>query len=185
ALLRRRAMRHVDLHDRRGFHLHAWRGKYMVEHPVKLRGATFGVAGGRPTILQRTDQDFLPAILDELKRDTRREAGQKSLPSTRDANSILKLFQPVHRTFNVALVEAICDTFGQPRLDPARIDSAGLVLRRQTVDSKGNPAAGQWEGWMQSGKKFRGWVRLTEDELNGDPDPARRPPELRSGHPEI
>jgi len=157
----------------------------MVEHPVKLRGASFAVTSGSPTILQRTDQDFLPAILEELKRDTRRENILKSLPPTRETNSVLKLFQPVHRTFNVALVEAICDTFGQPRLDLARIDSAGLVVRRQPMDSKGNLIANQWEGWIQSGKKFQGWVRLRGHELDRDPDPARRPPELKSGHPEI
>jgi hypothetical protein len=38
---------------------------------------------------------------------------------------------------------------------------------------------------MQSGKKFQGWVSLRGHELDRDPDPARRPPELKSGHPEI
>ncbi len=109
----------------------------MVDHAVILRGASFTGAVDAPVILQRTDQEFIPAILEALASQRGREAIAESVASTRDDNHLLKLFQPVHRTFHVALLEVVCDTFGQPRLDPQRIDSAGLVLRRVAVDQQG------------------------------------------------
>ncbi|HJZ83071.1 MAG TPA: hypothetical protein VKD91_22070, partial [Pyrinomonadaceae bacterium] len=63
----------------------------MVDEPVIIRG--FSVAGGStsPTILQRVDQEFLPAVLGELSftDDLRRDAGLlKALASiARDRDS--------------------------------------------------------------------------------------------------
>jgi hypothetical protein len=157
----------------------------MVEHPVKLRGADFASLDGPPVILARTEQDFLPVLLQALRGDGRAEAVRQGLPKSRDRDGLVKLFQPVHRSFNVALVEAACDTYGQPRIDPVRLESAGLVVRRQAVDRTGQLLPGVWEGWMQADGIFRGWVRLSEMELAFDPDPARRPPALKAGHPII
>jgi hypothetical protein len=162
----------------------------MVDDPVILRGLS--VAGGSiaPTILQRVDQEFLPAILselsltDELRRDAGLQKALSSLAHDRDTAGVLRLYQPVHRTFHVALLEVACDTFGRPRLDPQKIDSAGLVVRRiaGAADSRI-----LHEGWMQSEKRVRGWTGLNslqrEDDL--DPDPSRRPAELRTGNGEI
>ena len=38
----------------------------MVDHEVILRGANLGAAQAGPLILKRTDQEFIPALLDEL-----------------------------------------------------------------------------------------------------------------------
>jgi hypothetical protein len=156
----------------------------MVAHPVILRGLTFEAGSGRPqpatgsrpVLVERTDEDFLSSLLEEL----RSEQGRRRLASTvRNAGEPapgLKLFQPVHRTFELVLVEALCDTFGEPRLDPTKIESAGLVVRR--LGSR----PGEVEGWMHRGGKVRGWVPLHGTrEQEQDPSPERRrvPPDAR------
>jgi hypothetical protein len=165
----------------------------VVEHPVVLRGLTLAglasAAAGGPTIVARTDQDFIGAILDELGGARPGPSVSEHLARVTAGQPQLKLMQPVHKTFNVALVEIACDVAGQPRLDPDKIESAGLVIRR--VARSGNAGRARVvverpEAWMQAGRSFRGWVRLrTPRELDRDPDPARRPAELRAGHPEI
>lgn len=154
----------------------------MVDHSTRLQGLG-GARQSPPLIIERTDQEFIPAILDELAREgglasIHGSAAHGSAAHPRDKKPVLTLLQPVHRTFNVALLEAACDVVGWPRLDPERIESAGLVVRRI--------AAGGKEGWRQKDKSLRGWVafRNSEDQ-DLDPDPARRRPELTSGHPEI
>jgi hypothetical protein len=157
----------------------------MVEHAAILRGLKLAGGGARPTILERKDQDFIPAILDDLSKSDRIQRVTRTLASTRESNGVLKLFQPVHRTFNVALVQAFCDSPGEPRLDTQRIQGAGLVVRRAAINSEGRVVPGKWEGWMQSGKRIEGWVPLDEDDLTREPDPAFRPPQLNAGHSEI
>lgn len=140
----------------------------MVDDRIILRGVSPEGADGRPTILQRTDQDFIEAVLDELSAgddlravgasvvsggglratglaqqlekahsDTGTAVARKQLARRVNrrggAAPFLQLFQPVHRTFHIALVEAVCDSFMKPRLDPERIESAGLVVRRTGV----------------------------------------------------
>jgi hypothetical protein len=170
----------------------------VVEHPVVVRGRNLGARAtapgsrppGSPTIVARTDQDFIAAMLDELSGDRAAQAVSDHLVKAH-WQSPLKLLQPVHQTFHVALLEVACDITGQPRLDPEKIDSAGLVVRRVVTSSAtsldaSHIVADGSAAWMQVGRSFRGWVRLgTTLELDQDPDPARRPPRLRSGHPEI
>ncbi|HYO68534.1 MAG TPA: hypothetical protein VEU33_20875 [Archangium sp.] len=146
-------------------------------HPVIFRGLHFDAGSGRPiaakhqrpVLVERTDEDFLEAFLEELSSD----AGRKLLAGSvlnagEPAKELLKLNQPVHRSFHLVVFEAACDTFGEPRLDPARIESAGLVVRR--LDPSGKS-----EGWMKLGSEVRGWMLLRDKtELERDPDPARR-----------
>jgi hypothetical protein len=153
----------------------------MVEHPTFLRGARIGTDEPRPMILQRTDQEFLPAILKELSTPEGREKVRASLADERDTTRMLRLFQPVHRTFHVVLLEAVCQHFPEPRLDPARIESAGLVIRRLNQDDPGPPMY----GWMQAEKKVRGWVGIIDADSLVDPDPTRRRPALRAGNAEV
>lgn len=106
----------------------------VVEHPVVLRGLTLAwlpsSAAGWPTLVARTDQDFIGALLDELSGERAAPAVADHLLRVGPGQRHLRLQQPVHRTFTLALVEAACDVTGAPRLDPARIESAGLVVRR-------------------------------------------------------
>jgi hypothetical protein len=110
--------------------------------------------GNRPAILQRNDDDFIAATLDELRTSPGRLALAARRARATDPQGTLKLFQPIQRQFHVALLEAWCDTPGTPRVDPARIDSAGFVVRRIG-------ASGQPEGWMRSNGRARGWVPLS------------------------
>ena len=131
-----------------------------------LVGAPRDVAGGgtRPTILQRSDSDFIAATLDDLRTPTSRAQLATLLAQARDGAGRLKLFQPIQRQFHVALIEAWCDTPGAPRIDPKRVDAAGMVLRRVGAD-------GQPEGWMKSRGRVRGWTAVARIG-GGDADPA-------------
>jgi hypothetical protein len=113
-------------------------------------------AGTAPVLLQRSDDDFIEAVLDQLRSDTGRIALKGDLASARARNQVLKLFQPVQRQFHVAVIESWCDTPGTPRIDPARVESAGMVVRRIHRD-----ATGSWlEGWMRANGRLLGWARV-------------------------
>jgi len=154
----------------------------MVAHEVTLQGVGEAAAAG-PVILERTEQDFLPALLDRLSREQGLSDVLKSTAKHRDANGVLKLFQPIHRTFHIALLDASCLTFGRPRLDPTKIIGAGLVVRRLSLSGAGGETR---EAWMQENRLFRGWLPLSNAQLElRDPDPAFRRPEISVGHGEI
>jgi hypothetical protein len=180
------------------------------EHPVMLRGVSALKAGAAPVLLERTDEDFIEAILAQLPTDQGRLALAATAmhPPVKGPGGALKLYRPVHRTFHVVLVEVSCDIVGRPRLDPARIESAGLVIRRiaSGTTGVGSDAAGKGgekhggkhaksggaavgteahQAWMQAGGKLRAWAPVSPAMERQDPDPARRPPELTAGHPEI
>jgi hypothetical protein len=160
-------------------------------HPVTLQGLglsatapTLPLRQGRaPTILKRTDPDFMTAILDELQRDAIFQPNsplhQSVIPSGATSGTTsgapLTFLQPVHRTFYIALLEAVCDAFEipelQPRLDANQIHSAGLVVRR--IDAKGGHEA--WQTEVQpDGSRQRGWFPLTAQTADRDPDPAHQ-----------
>jgi hypothetical protein len=124
---------------------------------------------GAPAILQRSDDDFLEAMLESLRSTASRTELAADLASTRVAG-VLKLFQPVQRQFHLAVLEALCDIPGDPRIDPKRIESAGMVLRRIGAN-------GVHEGWMRASGKLRGWVALpthAESDARHDPVAAKR-----------
>lgn len=98
--------------------------------PIYFRGLSVPGADAGPTVLARTDQEFIQAVLAEIAAADGLTALGKSVAAIQPGESVLKLFQPVHRTFNLVALEIGCDVTGQPRLDPTRIDSAGLVVRR-------------------------------------------------------
>ncbi len=122
--------------------------------------------GQRPALLQRGDGDFIESTLDDLRSPAGRRILQGLRAQARDGEGVLKLFQPIQRQFHLAVIEAWCDGPGAPRLDPAEVVSAGMVLRR--VSGKNGAAR---EGWMRSNGRVRGWVPLAR--VGGDlVDPA-------------
>lgn len=174
----------------------------MVTHPICLRGIREINPDGKPnpTILQRTDQVFIDAILEQLTQEQRWTEIAKTLATEKDEENVLTLFQPVHQAFHVVLLEATCDLYEQPdlqpRLDPQKIESAGLVLRRLRANGQ------TLEGWRQAGTKLKGWVRFSQtshtnrlatlsnnqqglSDQDLDPDPQLRQPELSAGNREI
>ncbi len=135
-----------------------------MKHDIVV-SAPRGIKESRaPAILQRSDEDFIDAVMDELKTGSGRVSLQGSLAQARDAGNILKLYQPIQRQFHLAMIEAWCDTPGTPRLDPAKVDSAGMVVRR--VNGAG------YDGWMRAKGRLRGWVGVDRWDSSGRSDPA-------------
>ena len=147
----------------------------IVGAPRDIAAPRAAGAPSAPAIVQRQDDDFVDTTLAQLRDANGRAAlrGMLSAARTvpRNGTSILKLFQPIQRQFHIALVEAWCDTPGIPRVDPARIASAGMVLRR--VRTVGN--ATTLEGWMKRRGQLLGWARVDRLGVAGaDPQPTLR-----------
>lgn len=141
-----------------------------MSHHVTAVGAPRNVPGvSGPLILDRDDEDFIGAVLNELGT----AAGRSKLAATRAQardEQVLKLFQPVQRRFHVALIEAWCEIAGAPRVDPVKVDAAGLVLRRVRRNAQG---AEIHEGWMNAAGVLRGWVPV--DRLGPERDALGAP----------
>jgi hypothetical protein len=214
----------------------------VMHHDILLRAPRDLADGDAPAILQRSDEDFVEAVLaglrdeagrtglrDSLAReatiaagtDTRKSArsGRRSLLQTlrglttkrsaagaeeavaadvpaakstaeliegvrraAERNSVLKLFQPIQRQFHVAVIEAHCLTPGNPRLDPEKVDSAGLVIRRLRRAANGTEVK---QGWMRAGEHLRGWARVEADaaDTRYDPESTRRLARPATGQP--
>lgn len=134
----------------------------MRHHAVAVAAPRYLLGSAGPLLLDREGADFVPAMLAELAAPEGRAALLASRAAARDGAQRLKLFQPIQRRFHLALIEAWCRTPGTPRLDPASVDAAGLVVRRLR--------GGVVEGWMRAGDKLRGWLAV--DRLGaGDADP--------------
>jgi hypothetical protein len=151
-------------------------------HEVALAGAWPVRGDGAPSIVERKDEEFIPALLEELTGENPSALVPKHRPGAGD-DGLLRLFQPVHRTFNIALVEAHCLTFGTPRLDARKIDSAGMVVRRVRREADRTT---RYEAWCATKSKVAGWTVLPDtassDHLR-DPDPAQRPQPRLTGDP--
>jgi hypothetical protein len=145
---------------------------HSVVRGLALNGHRLPVATTAPMIVARTDKEFIAGVLRDL---------QEAPDSLSDPRGVtfegghLKLYQPVHQVFHLAIVQIDCDSFGGPRLDPKKIDSMGLVVRRLSTVSPGVN-----ERWSKQGSSIQGWVPCVDDGL--DPDPARRRPAASSGN---
>ncbi len=143
-------------------------------HDVELAGAWPMRADAAPSIIERSDEDFLAALLEELAGENPSAVVPAHRPGA-GTDGALRLYQPVHRTFNLALLEAHCVSFGTPRLDARQIDSAGLVVRRVRTAADGGKS---YDAWCATKSKVAGWVALPDAESpdhRRDPEPARRP----------
>ncbi len=153
-------------------------------HEVALDGAWSVAADSAPALLQRTDEDFIDALLEELQSDAFANLTRTHRPTLTGDDGLLRLYQPVHRVFNLALLEAHCTGFGHPRLDARQIDSAGLVVRR--IRTVGNTTA--YDAWCATKRRTVGWVPLPPaqdpDHLR-DPAVARRPAPRYTADPEF
>ena len=148
----------------------------MRHHPIRV-GAPRDIAPPAafdadtpPALLQRNDDDFVEATLEDLRTTAGRAVLRSKLARTRTASQVLKLFQPVQRQYHLAVIEAWCDTAGTPRIDPVRVDSAGLVLRRIRRDGFGS----YLEGWVKTGGRLRGWTRVHQSAERAAPIAAQR-----------
>jgi hypothetical protein len=154
-------------------------------HAVRLRGPARAAAPA--LIVDVEDDDFLAVLQGALQRMVWPRTGwpaELPLPTLPGSGAPRALFQPIHRRFNLLLLDTHCDSFGSPRLDPRRIESAGFVVRRWVGPdaSPGQPADAtldhprHWQAWQQRGDQPLGWQPLADArEAEADPDPARRP----------
>jgi hypothetical protein len=152
-----------------------------MRHPVQLCGAEFaGTRTGerdQPTLLRFLTPDFVPALLQHLPTEAGRDrlAGlvQRARPG-----EVMVLDRPVHRAFNLVVVDASCLIPGEPRLDPAQLRGAGFVLRRET--------GGTPEGWCRRGDSVLGWHALPPGAVatpcRFEPDGVRRAQGVRGAN---
>jgi hypothetical protein len=155
----------------------------MVDHEVQLYGAALnGAANAAPVLIGRPDPDFLNTMLREVRTPSGRNDLKSTVVSGGSAALPSLLYQPVQRMFHMALMEAFCNTPGNPRLDPRKIDSAGVVIRRVPAKPSSNDPrklvpdfqTTVREGWMQNAQGAIGWVALNTLQQKLDPDPKRR-----------
>lgn len=189
----------------------------MVGHPIRLRGLQaleLNPADLAPTILRRAEADPIAAVLGELAQGNLGAIAQTLVTGL---ESPWRFYLPVHRVFQVVLLEAVCDPYGagvgpevaalQPRLDPLKIERAGLVIRRYAQDSQGRV---QQEGWrtlavspavnsavssavnsaVKSGvksaqAKLRGWIPLSALDLDPEGGTQVTPGQIKTGRLEL
>ena len=136
-----------------------------------------------PLILQRSDEDFIESVLEDCRTASGRIGLLESLAAARTADQTLKLFQPIQRQFHVALIEGWCDLPGKPRVDPTKVDAAGMVLRRLRTDAQGSKYL---EGWMRGSGRLRGWLSVDRmGDAQADPLPAVRAARRATGQVQI
>jgi hypothetical protein len=170
------------------------------EHGHVLRAPAFLGGGRAPAVLKRRDQNFVEAWLAEAGTPDGRVKMAKTRAADRDVLQRMRLWQPVHRVFHLAVLEASCLRYGdlriERRIDPKRIVDSGMVIRRLVPprDAKGNPRPlSQLTREQLAALPVQGWMRDPDDLIigwktipaNQDPDPEKRLPELRAGHPAI
>jgi hypothetical protein len=167
---------------------------HAAPHAVMLRGLAAGRGQGplAPTLVARTEDEFIAAVqavLAEPAGAQRLADAMAALP--RDDAGRLLLYPPVQRVHQLVLVEACCAEPGHPRLDPRRIASAGMVLRRPQSNAETGPHGAGWMAWQRRGEQAIGWVPLAArggahgvGELD-EPDAARRGPLHSSGNAHI
>lgn len=155
----------------------------MVGHEVIVHGVNLsGVERKTPVVLEMNDVDFPGRFLTDLASP---QAARISSATELNLESH-PLYQPVQRMLNVAMVEMNCDTAGEPPIDPKRIASAGIVIRRvrrtRTSRTSYIDHFDRVSAWMRSPSGTYAWVPLSPDQEDNDPDPTRRP-QLKSGQP--
>ncbi|HEY4241165.1 MAG TPA: hypothetical protein VGM88_15185 [Kofleriaceae bacterium] len=147
----------------------------MVAHEAYLLGLGGAGLKAPPLLAARIDENFVDGTMrDASTVDLTALLATQTKTYTDKAPQTLKLYQPLHRVFYLAMTQAVCDVPGRPRLDPSKIESAGLVVRR--VARSRNVFAPQGEAWMTLNGKPAGWVPIASAAAQiADPDPTLRP----------
>ncbi|MEM7154113.1 MAG: hypothetical protein AAF799_14785 [Myxococcota bacterium] len=165
----------------------------MVAHRIALGGPRLFGGADRPVLLERSDARFIANLREELADRKRHREVRSTRVRPRDSGE-LRLYQPMHRVFHLALVAATCDEPTRPRLDPLKVDSAGLVIRRLARGSDGQMRE---QAWLTTDDRSHWgppelWDPQRREErshpgpglVHADPDPDRRP-RWSAGRPEL
>lgn len=155
-------------------------------HPVNLVGysATPAAGAGPPVLVRRTEPAFVPALFADLRdRKDLETLGQPDVekhPGDFEGDH-RRLYQPIHRTYNLVLLEAACARVGSPRLDPRNVVGAGCVVRRVVEASRPD----RDEAWRHLDGAVLGWGEPPAGLYRIDPDPKRRVRGALSRQPEV
>jgi hypothetical protein len=157
----------------------------MVMNEMLVQGVDLtGTEQKPPVILQMNDDDFPARFLKDLASPNSPPVSSATIVNA----ATQPLYQPVQRMLNVALVDLCCTQLGNPRIDPTRIVSSGLVIRRVLRRKGGNETTYEdydtLSAWMSNPAGQFHWVKLTHEQECWDPDPTKRP-QLKSGQPDL
>lgn len=104
-------------------------------HDVILKPAFFENKR-QATLLRYLDADFIARFQQDIQQQ--RFSGiqfsewqEEERHSDFDDRPVLRL--PTHRAFHIVCCEVACNRLGEPALDPAKIASAGFVIRRESL----------------------------------------------------
>lgn len=137
-------------------------------HDTMLR--PLGGGGGAALIVTARETSFLQAIFTDLQADDWQARLNARRGVRRGADQVLELGLPTHRHFQIVLMEAVCAIPGFPPVDPAKLVSMGVLIRREET-------SGSISGWLKDGPTPRGWMPVAQGATNADepdPDPAQR-----------
>jgi len=155
-----------------------------MSHEITAQGVTLaGVTQNRPVLLQMNTEDF-PARFFTTLSGSGPAPGSTVTAIQTSATSAVTLYQPVQRVVHTALLAVSCNTVGSPALDPARVQSAGIVIRRVIQNQGVNQMDSPPSAWMTSTNGQRRWAAINKLQERLDPDPTLRP-QLQSGQPEL
>jgi hypothetical protein len=157
-----------------------------MTHEIVVTGADIqgAVQGASPALLQMYQEDFPERFQSDLATVPTKAA---QLSTTQTLNGSFAqpatLYQPMQRIVHLAMMQLACDAVGQPQLDPLRVDTIGVVIRRLRVFAGASSSSPYdpnppYEAWMKSAAGQYQW-RVPGD-ADADPDPAQRP-HLQSG----
>ncbi len=140
-------------------------------HDVLLR--PLGGGDGSAVIVSMHEEAFLPALFEDLRADDWRGRIAARRGIRRGTDGTLELGLPIHRHFQVVLLELVCRAPGFPPVDPRKLAGTGVVLRRV------NSGDGSLQGWMKKGGQPLGWQFTSPPPsasapADPDPDPAQR-----------
>jgi hypothetical protein len=155
----------------------------IAAHDVRIGAPRFLGGGKKPIVVRRLDQNFIQGLFRDLRTDEGRDAIRSQIIPDGSGGDA-QLYQPVHRVHNLVLVELFCDTPGQPRLAPEKVQSAVAVIRRRLPvgGSTQAPSYGSPQRWGTEVHAVRGWLPI-HDELE-DPESKYRP-QVSAGHPHV
>lgn len=152
----------------------------MVSHDIAVQGLTLaGVAQAKPVLLQMNQEDFPSGFMTTLAA-SKPAAGSAITALTTSTSTPVTLYQPVQRIVHVAMLQLSCNSVGSPRLDPTRVESAGVVIRRIVQKQGVNQLDASPSAWMTASDGSCQWTALNGLQESLDPDPGRRP-QLQSG----
>lgn len=160
-----------------------------AHHPVALGGPSRQHPGAPAVLVDVEADDFVAALSGAITGTAWPRFGWPSglaiprLPDEAATIAPRALFQPIHRRFNLVLLDTHCALFGTPRLDPAKIAASGFVVRRWIGPAAPDAVAladhRHWQAWTDGlGGGWRAFPNAAA--FDADPDPAQRPPP-RSG----